>query len=158
MQFFVTTAPAPGFPAVWRAGRPWKKEGVMVEVVQERDDPKAQPDGGPMVIGQNTWEQLKADPRIFARPAGSIEDIASVSVALASARAEVDALKAKVGDLEETAKMDAAKIADLTARLAKRDEYIATLESQAAEGKAATEPAAPPTAESEPHKGKGKKG
>jgi hypothetical protein len=33
MQYFVTSTPAIGFGSVWRAGRPWPKEGVELHVL-----------------------------------------------------------------------------------------------------------------------------
>jgi hypothetical protein len=96
MQYFITSAPAVGFNSVWRAGRPWPKNGILIEFRKDlgEDLPaKEQPEKGPLIIGKKTWEALKGDNRIFARPAGDIEDIAQASAALADAKARIRALE-----------------------------------------------------------------
>lgn len=109
MQYFVTSAPAIGFNSVWRAKRPWPRSGLLVEVRKdlEEDPPaKEQPEKGPLIIGNKTWEALKGDNRIFARPAGDIEDIAQASAALADAKERIKTLEeANTALLEENAKL-----------------------------------------------------
>jgi hypothetical protein len=95
MQYLITSAPAQSFGHVRRAGRNWPKNGTLVEVIDDAKDPQTQPNGGPMIIGQETWKQLKDDVRIFARPAGDIEDIAAQSVALVEARERIAVLEAE---------------------------------------------------------------
>jgi hypothetical protein len=93
MQYLITSAPAQSFGHVRRAGRNWPKNGTLVEVIDDAKDPQTQPNGGPMLIGQETWKSLKEDVRIFARPAGDIEDIAAQSVALVQATERIKALE-----------------------------------------------------------------
>lgn len=100
MQYVITSAPAPNFDYVRRAGRNWPKSGTTVEVVDAEEDPKEQPKEGPRLIGKATWEMLKNDQRIFARPVGDVEDIAAASVALVEARARIADLEAEVADLK----------------------------------------------------------
>jgi hypothetical protein len=109
MQYFITSAPAIGFNSCWRAGRPWPKNGKLVELRKDLDDDlpaKEQPEKGPLIIGKKTWEALKGDPRIFARPAGDIEDIAQASAALADARTRIKGLEEEIAVLTaENAKL-----------------------------------------------------
>lgn len=106
MQYVITSAPAPNFDYVRRAGRNWPKSGTTVEVVDSDEDPK-QTKEGIVSIGKKSWEALKADTRIFARPAGDIDDIAGTSVALVEAREKIAALEKENVDLR--AQLAAAK-------------------------------------------------
>lgn len=115
MQYIITSAPAPNFDYVRRAGRNWPKSGTTVEVVDDQEDPKQTKDKIVM-IGQKSWEALKADTRIFARPAGDIEDLAATSVALLEAREKIAALEAENADLKAhlAAKDQPTNVADPT--------------------------------------------
>lgn len=99
MEYIITSAPAPNFDYVRRAGRNWPKSGTKIEVAESAEDPK-QTREGVVIIGQKSWEALKADNRIFARPAGDIEDIAAASVALVEARERIAALETENADLK----------------------------------------------------------
>lgn len=140
MQMFVTSSPALGFNYVWRGGIAWPKDGMMVFVDEKiQDDPAAdkQPKDAPRVIGSKTWKALKGDSRIFARPAGDIEDIAKTSAALAAANAriaelesDVKALKEERGEMQTEMTGLRAKLADAKAKPEKPAEKAPTADAK----------------------------
>lgn len=145
MQFFITSAPAPGFDGVWAAQRKWPRTGTLIAVDESRIDDLSKPppphekrdDGAPIIIGKNSWEELKGNPiQIFARPAGDVEEIAASSVAYAEARMTITALTAEKVAL-------VARVAELEGLLAGAVAFNSA-KSAGGQGADATPPA-PPT-------------
>jgi chromosome segregation ATPase len=82
---------APGFNGVWRAGRKWPTEGVVVETIDDENDIEATADS-PMRIGKKTITALRGDPRFTFDAGDSIDEIDDIKKSLASATRDVQEL------------------------------------------------------------------
>jgi hypothetical protein len=101
IRLLVKSHPAPDFKQVWRAGRPWPKDGTTIDYDDSVDADPTQVKDEPMRIGKATFEELKGDSRIFITQPGAADDIVNASAALIEMRAENEKLTARVAELEK---------------------------------------------------------
>jgi hypothetical protein len=87
--------PAPGFDGVFRAGRKWPMTGTEVETTAGAADIPAA-DGGVLQIGTDTMKALEADGRFSFGIAGSVQELDALNARVVELEAENAALKAQL--------------------------------------------------------------
>jgi hypothetical protein len=101
IRLMVKSQPPPDIKQTWRAGRPWPRDGRLVDYDDKSEEDPAQTDGEPMRIGRKTFQALKEDTRITITQPGAADDIVTASAALVELKAANEKLTARVAELED---------------------------------------------------------
>lgn len=134
-RYVVRSSPVDGFSGSFRAKRKWEKEGTEIELVSQEEDPAPVEGEQVLRIGQKTFRELAADPKLSIIPKGQTlgaidglkKRVAELEAEKASGAEGLEALKAEVAGARK----------DAEALASENDALRAQIESLGAELEAA---------------------